>query len=73
MKKTEIVWFGGSVPTELCAEIASADVAHLPKELVKLVAFLKSQLQVDFGLVFCPRAKPFNLHFNRRLKPMLGT
>jgi len=36
----------GLVPTELCAEIASPDVAHLPKELVKLVAFLKSQPQV---------------------------
>jgi hypothetical protein len=36
------------VPSELYAQIPAAGVSQLPKELVKLVDFLKAQPQVKY-------------------------
>ena len=40
--------FKGLVPSELYAQIPAAGVSQLPKELVKLVDFLKAQPQVKY-------------------------
>ena len=39
--------FKGLVPTELPCQRLGSDMSHLPKELVKLVNFLKTQPQVQ--------------------------